>query len=230
MRRMITQKMIDYIKSLQNGSFTPEDISYIKDLNSLIGLDADEEVVEIDGNLSVSVDAEIGGDASITGDLDVVGNITAKEVKEENDTELIDLSSYVNTGFAKTHSLYAKLLVKHGLLTIVISGQYVAGTDSGSNPSILDNFMEVLPASLKSKIYRGDGTSLDEAPTTSSFKNTAITLGNLAKLVSGVGTSFGSGYALYSANSSQIGLQGYSFGSIAEGTECFISLRITLTI
>ena len=68
-------------------------------------------------------------------------DIECKELKEELDTELIDFSEYVSTGFAKSHNFYAKLQVKHNILVIVLSGSFVAGALASTNPTIVDNII-----------------------------------------------------------------------------------------
>ena len=74
MRRMITQKMIDYIKSIQVKSFSPEDVEYLKTLEEVIDYD-EEDGIAFSPKVSFEDDVAIGGDAQIDGDLNVAGDL-----------------------------------------------------------------------------------------------------------------------------------------------------------
>ena len=98
MRRMITQKMIDYIKGLQgqmsfdaesgkvvfkdalfieaNGVSAPIFLDFDAEDNPIIGVNAlkVDTFADIGGDASIGGDAQIDGDLSVAGDLDITGN------------------------------------------------------------------------------------------------------------------------------------------------------------
>lgn len=151
--------------------------------------------------------------------------VKVKELQEEFDTELIDLNEYVNTGFAKSNSLYAKLIVKHNLLIIVVSGSFVAGSSTSTNPSILNNFMSVLPADIKDKIFRMDGTNLTTNRDSISFIAFTNTPKRIGSTISGTSV-----VALASDTTNHLVVDGFSFGTITEDTDCQIDARFILTL
>ena len=234
MRRMIPQKLIDFIKKLFHGiadlvvnTLTSKGI----DNTGTLGNIGDAVIT---GDLYVQSDTEENGNldvernATIGGDVEVGGVIRATEVKEEGDTQLIDLTSYIDTQFAKSNSLYAKLLVKHGMLHIVVSGKFVAGASASSSPSILSNFYSALPESIRNKIYRSDGTTIDDAPTSSDTINRFIASSFVMKRV---GTSYTSSMAFMQSSASEnLTIWGAGFGTITEDAECLVDIRFALTI
>ena len=202
MRRMIPQKLIDVVKALAEKS---------------------TELLAIEDVMSVGEDGvSIGDNVSIT------GTITANKVVEAGDTELIDLSSYINSNFAKSHTLYAKLIAKHGFLLLVVSGNFVAGESAGANPQILNNFYQAV-SSLGDKIFRAEGTAISaDISSSSPASNTFIAAANAVK---SVGTLSATSLAiLQSTAKERITLTGYVFGTIAEDTSCWVDIRIPLTI
>ena len=151
-------------------------------------------------------------------------DITCKELKEEFDTELIDFSEYILTDFAKTHSFYAKIQVKHNTLFIVLSGSFVAGESASTNPNLTSNIMALIPENIKSKIFRMDGTNLTQARDTLSYVSFNSITKRVASIISG------SSVALDSSSSSELKLAGYSFGTIAEDTVCQLDYRLFLAL
>ena len=150
------------------------------------------------------------------------------EIIEDGDTELIDLSEYINPNFAKSHTFYCKALVKHGLLNIVVSGKFVAGSSAGANPTILTNFYPVI-SGIASKIYRADGTTIDKAISSSSpSANGYIVAGQVIKEV---GTMGATSFALIRSSAKEnIDMQGFSFGTIAEDTSAWMDFRVMLVL
>ena len=219
MRRMIPQKLIDAIKHLAQSE--SEILSLAEKSTELLAI---EDIMSITGG-TLTIDA----DSVVDGDLGVTHTISANKVVEDGDTELIDLSSYINESFAKEHTLYAKLLVKHGLCTIIVSGKLIAGESASGNPIIISNFMNAIPAAIKAKIYRNDGTNLSQSASSSTFIDRIITMVSVPKYVAGSfnNTSLG---VLSSIDSDTLTLGGYSFGTIAEDASVVISVRMTLTI
>ena len=184
----------------------------------------DAEYVSLDGDLNVDGDLAVGVNVAVDGDITCLGDITCKELLEKNDTELIDLTTYVNSNFAKSHTFYAKMYVKHNILHVVVSGGFVAGASAGTNPTILTNFMSLVPDNLKAKLFRMDGTPISEAKDTLSY--IAFT-----SVVKRVGTSFSNSQcAIDSSSQTSLTIAGFSFGTIAEDTECQIDIRFELLL
>lgn len=232
MRRMIPQKLIDFIKSLKSGSADLE----IKGLTSKgianTGSLGNIGDAVISGNLYVQKDTEengnleVEGDASVDGDIEVGGIISAAKVKEDGDTELIDLSPYVFTETAKTNTLYAKMLVNHGVLYIVCSGNFVAqDLSTATNRILLDNFIEAIPESLQSKIKREDGSAINESPSAGSSKICSCVGGRFSG-----STQANQLYLLNSYTRGQITLQIRPLPSTAEDTSVYVDARFVLTL
>ena len=156
-------------------------------------------------------------------------DIAFKSVSEEGDTALIDLSSYVNSGFAKSNTLYAKLLVKHGILNIVCSGNIVCAGNSATNADILSNFISAVPEAIRSKIYRADGTNITETPVTGGALYAAVA-GNVGFRSYSGASSNNQPFVLMSIQANALTLQGRPVPAFTEDTELFIDFRIQLTI
>ena len=217
MRRMFSEKQIAEI--VKNN---PQAV-----VKALEGQDISVEGITSKGIANTGGLANIG-DVAISGDLIVQGEgkgvITCKEVKEEYDTELIDLSEKVNTLALKSNSLYAKVEVKHGLFILVVSGNAVSAGISG-NALLLKNFASLLPDTIKSKIFRANGIPISEYPENSEYK---VALTPFTKSVGSTISSSSAG--LRSESQNHLTLTCYSLGTIAEDTELFIDVRFMLTI
>ena len=151
-------------------------------------------------------------------------DVSVKTLSEEFDTELIDISEYLRSEVVKSGTLYAKLEVKHNLLFIVVSGNYVAGSAAGTNPVFTTNFIDAIPENIRGKIYRANGTALNE----NASGEYTISIAPIAKKV---GTTIGGGQCeIRSEGKDTITLKGYSFGTIAEDTACFVDMRFILTL
>lgn len=156
------------------------------------------------------------------------GTLSAKNVVEEGDTELIELGQFVFQSFAKSNSFYAKLLIKHGVLHIILSGKFVAGTSASTNPSIVNNIFSILPEGIADKIYRADGTKITEEPSTTDWENAFVASTVSVKRVGG--TISTANVILRSVAINTLRIDGYGFGTIAEDANCLLDVRIALTI
>ena len=145
------------------------------------------------------------------------------------DATVIDLGEYINTAFAKSNTIYAKLIIKRDMLEIILSGQFIAGASAGNNTTILSNFGAAIPDEVRAKIYRADGTNLTEAPTTSDFKNTVVCMGLICKRV-GSSLSSSSMFTFTSDNNANAYINGFALGTIAEDTDCILDIRFSLNL
>ena len=169
------------------------------------------------------------GDVAVSGNISATGTVSANKVVEEGDTALVNLGGYVNTGFAKSHTLYAKLMVRHNVLYVVVSGKVVAGASASTNPSLINNFYELLPSGLAERIYRADGTTIDEALSDDTNFNNAFICGSL--LTKRVGSTLGSANCIMrSTASGNLRLDIYGMGSVSEDAEILIDARFVLTL
>lgn len=206
MRRMITQKMIDYIKSLQN-KIDFQDLDYLSNLSHIITLV--EDGVEI------------------SGDLEVGGEVSAQKVIEAGDTELIDLNEYINSSVVKSHTLYAKAQVKGGYLNIIVSGEFIAQGSSSGTVRIIDSFYSLI-SSISDKIFRADGSSIENAPASSGVFDVVVAGNTGVRLTSG---SFSQNpFVLESTASEHIALFALSFPTLNEDDKVFIDFRISLAL
>ena len=172
------------------------------------------------------------GDVAISGNLSVQGEekgiITCNALIEEYDTDLIDLSEYVNDTEVKSHSLYAKMKVKHGLLMIVVSGVFVTNAiASALNLTLLKNFYSLLPEAIRSKIYRSDRTNLTENPTQANYSN--FVAGMVAPRSNG-STQTSNQAVVTSSESNKLELSVRGFPSMSEDTSVFIDCRFILAL
>lgn len=164
-----------------------------------------------------------GAKATILGELQDPTSDIYHAVYE--DAEVIDLEDYIQTGFAKSNTMYAKLIIKRDSLQIILSGAFVAGASAGNNPYILGNFGGLLSNDIKDKIYRMDGTKLIESYSSLSY----VAFTGAPKRVGSSLTNTGM-CALNSPAINELTILGFSFGTIAEDTVCQIDIRFSLNL
>lgn len=200
-------------------------------VGALKGHDIDVNGITSKGIANTGGFANIG-DVAISGNLNVQGEgkgvITANEVKEEYDTDLIDLSSYINNTEIKSNTLYAKMKVKHGLLMIVLSGCFITNEiATAQNMVILSNIYSLVPEQIRSKIFRSDGTNITEASSAGAFNQ--FVAGMISPRNHGT-TQSSIESLLVSNNSEELTITLRGFPALAEDTKVFIDVRFTLEI
>lgn len=225
MRRMIPQKLIDGLKHLiaKLWPFSNK-VDYVGE-QVKINADVAVESLTSKGIANTGAIANIG-DVAVSGAISATGEISAQKVSEAGDTDLIDLSSYISEDIAKSNTLYAKALVKHGMLHVVLSGNFVAkDLTPADNRILLNNFISAIPESVRTKIVREDGTIITATPTSGAFR-----------VCTSVGSRFYPGtqgvqlYVLSSNQANNLTLQARPLPSIAEDTNVYIDARFALTI
>lgn len=168
----------------------------------------------------------VGDQVKIEADVEVEGTISGDKVVEAGDTELIDLSSYIDSDLQKSNTLYAKALVKHGMLHIVVSGNFVAkDLSSANNRFILKSFIEALPESVRTKLFREDGTNITESPSSGAFKVCTCAGSRIYGSTQVVQL-----FVLISNQAGDLSVQARPLPSIAEDTQVYIDVRFALTL
>ena len=181
---------------------------------------ADVESGEID---FASLIADAVTDGALE-DTDVVVNtIIQKETNWE-----VDIKSILNTDFVKDSTkLYGKLVLLGNELSLVVSGQFTAKEDANTYKSLINNQNINIPDNIASKIFRADGTTLKENPSSTSDSNPYIASPTYVKL----NPTIGNGNAIiYSNGSKNLSITIYGFGATNEDDVCYIDLRVQLVI
>ena len=154
-------------------------------------------------------------------------DLKVKTIEQSEPNWEIDVKSILNPAvFKNTDNLYCKLCLFGNELELVISGKFIAQSLSGNLRFILGNEISI-PDELASKIFRADGTSLNENPSALSVPNTYICGGSLVKYTGTVGQTY---FVLLSEFKKNISVNVFGLGTIAEDTECWVDLRVQLVI
>ena len=173
MRRMITQKMIDYIKSIQVKAFSPEDVEYLKALEEVI--DYDEE----DG-ISFSPKVSFEDDVDIAGDLEVSGKINVGTPNLSGEFELIN---ELPEGLALDDNSYLAFKVYGNVAYVVLEFGVVNSTGSAISTGNIGLQVKDLPDAIAEKIIRRDGTTLKTGQdTNATIANTIGVVGTSAHI------------------------------------------------
>ena len=172
--------------------------------------------------------ALISGMAS-KGELDFTDvDIKAKTVSQSQANWEVDIKSLLNPlVFKDTSTLYAKMCLYGNELSIVISGKFIAQTESNTYKGVISNKEIDIPNYIAEKIFRADGTSLKASPSSISGFNAIITAGMSVYQ----NPSVSSGSALLSSLSAKkLTLNVYGFGVTTEDAACYIDYRVQLLI
>lgn len=154
-------------------------------------------------------------------------DLKVKTIEQSEPNWEIDIKSILNPAvFKNTDNLYCKLCLLGNELELVISGKFIAQSLSGNLRFILGNEITI-PDELASKIFRADGTSLNENPTSLTVPNTYICGSSLEKYTGTVGQAH---FVLLSEFKKYISVNVFGFGTVAEDTECWVDLRVQLVI
>ena len=169
MRRMITQKMIDYIKRLQGqmsfddgtGEIVFKDAIFIEHDGEKVAiyldnLGPDTPVVAFD-NLLVDGIAIITGDASIGGDLKVSGKMSIGTPNFSGEFELINA---LPEGLALDANSYLTFKIYGSIAYVVLEFGVVNSTGADISTGNIGFQVKDLPDAIAEKIIRRDGTTL----------------------------------------------------------------------
>lgn len=183
MRRMITQKMIDYIKGLQSqmsfdgetGKVVFKDALFIEanGVSAPIFLDFDSEDNPIIGVNALKVDTfvDIGSDVYVAGDASIAGDVVAETLKQNSANYSTPLTlAFSNANFEIVGTPYSKIEVVNGEIHIIFAG-LVHNKAESSQTGYLSGAVSLVPEEIGSKIYSVGGNTLDEAPSLSAIEN-----------------------------------------------------------
>lgn len=163
------------------------------------------------------------------GELDFSNvDIKAKTVSQSQANWEVDIKSLLNPlVFKDTSTLYAKMCLYGNELSIVISGKFVAQTESNTYKALITNKEVDIPNAIAEKIFRAEGTSLKVNPTSTSGFNANIT----ESMYVGQNPTVGYGPAILSSSFAKgLSLTVYGYGTTTEDDECYIDYRIQLLI
>ena len=177
------------------------------------------------------IDLNIAGDIQVE-NIDAQGEgkgiIIANKISQRIPNWEIDLKSILNTSFFKdTSTLYAKLCLLGNELELVISGKFIAKADANAYHVLIANQFINIPNEIAEKIFRAEGTSLKVDKTGSGSYNEYITAFRYVRSNPAIGDG---NVLLQSQLAKNISLNVYNFGATTEDAECFIDLRVQLTI
>lgn len=200
-------------------------------VDGLVGKDINVNGITSKGIANTGAIGNIGN-VTISGDLNVQGTGKGKVVANTLEQKIpnweLDIKSMLNPNFFKDSSnLYAKLVLLGNELSLVISGKFIAKEDANPYKGFIVNKVVDIPDSIASKIFRGDGTSLDVAPSTTDLFNRTITEFMYCKNTPAISSSQ---IILASSYAKEISLTAYGFGATTEDQECFIDLRVQLLV
>ena len=200
-------------------------------VNALLGKDISVEGITSKGIANTGGLANIGN-VAISGDLDVSGEnkgiITANKLSQRIPNWEVDIKSLLNTNIVKDSSkLYAKLCLVGNELSLIISGIFTAKEEANTYKAIISNKTLDIPNEIASKIFRADGSTLDENPTSTSGMNPNI----CEVMYVRQNPSISSGTAIIASSYTKgLSVNLYGFGATTEDAECYLDLRVQLLI
>ena len=155
-------------------------------------------------------------------------DVKVKTIEQSQPNWEFDIKDILNPLVFKDKSnLYAKMVLLNKELSIVISGSYVAQTESNTYKNFVANAALTIPEEIASKIYRADGTTINEAPSTTSGFAPNITEFTCVRQNPTVGNS---NVIISSTFAKGLNIVVYGFGATTEDDECYIDLRVQLLI
>lgn len=142
----------------------------------------------------------------------------------------IDITSIISGGVLRpTASTYAKIKYSENMLYLVISGKMIANSSvTSSDELLIYNGSINLPSNIASKIFRADGTALNQNPSSTTELNTLINSGSYA-LINASGTRSSDGFIVKSDSANTISLRLYKITTIS-GQNNTCDLRMFLTL
>ena len=158
-----------------------------------------------------------------------VSDVKVKTIEQSEPNASIDISSLLNSSFFKdTSSVYAKLEVYGNVLYLVVAGKFTTKTESTTYHSILNQTdISDLGNEILSKIYRAEGSTLNNAPIDSSGFNTIISEFNYVYNHPSLGQNYA---ALSSTQKDKVNLIVYGMGTTTEDDSCYIDIRTFLVL
>lgn len=160
--------------------------------------------------------------------LETTNSIVGKTISQKEPNWEVDIKSILNPNFVKDSSkLYAKLCLLGNELSLVISGIFTVKEDGNAYKSLINNQAIDIPDEIAEKIYRADGTTLKESPSSTVGYNNYISAFSGLKSNPSIGSS---NFILSSSYAKNLVLVVYSFGATTEDAECYIDARLQLTI
>lgn len=175
---------------------------------------------------TVKIDDLLLGKADLSG-ATFTGPIVAQTISQTQPNWEADIKSNLNSAIIKDGSkLYAKLVLLGNELSLVISGSFIAKAEANSYKAFISSQTLNIPNEIASKIYRADGTTLDQYAIASGFGPT-ITEFNYVRQ----NPSVASGTVIISSSLPKtISLLAYNFGTTNEDDECYVDIRVQLII
>lgn len=200
-------------------------------VSALAGKDISVEGITSKGIANTGGLANIG-DVAISGNLDVQGEekgeIIANKISQRQANWEVDLKSNLSSFFKNKDALYCKLSLVGNILMLVISGAFIANTDANTYHPLFTNLELDIPDTLASKIFRADGTSLNEAPSSEPATYKFYIATELGAKENPTRSYFYG--ALLSGARKQITMYVYNFGATTEDDEIYMNLRIPLLV
>ena len=154
-------------------------------------------------------------------------DLKVKTIEQSQANWECDIKSLLESSIiADSSSLYAKFVQYGNTIYFILSGKFINGTNTDQNAVLIDNKDIVIPDEIASKIFRADGSKLNEN-TSGTGKDLYICGDSFIRNTNNVG----SGQALIQSSASKkITFIVYGLGTHAEGDKCFIDIRIPILI
>ena len=141
----------------------------------------------------------------------------------------LDIESALNENIIKSHTAYVHAWSQENMLHFIVSGLFISKAISADTYDFFTiSALNGILGQYYDRIYRADGTAVNENPTSSSFPNTVITESVIRRWDSSTGSSTITASLMSGAkNNMSFRLQ---LPALTEDSKFYIDFRITLRI